>query len=142
VTGYILLITGLVAALSSIQLSLGKFSRPGPGFLPFVLSLLLICLSLALILQQWNKGSSSAPFWPQRTWVRPLLGVIVFVLYAWLIEHLGFLAVTFLFMVFWMWMIEKIGWLRILLVSGSVTAVLYSIFAYFLEVPLPSGIFG
>jgi hypothetical protein len=38
-----------------------------------------------------------------------------------------------------MWIIEKIAWVRIIAVSTAVTAVLYLIFGYFLEVPLPAG---
>jgi hypothetical protein len=41
-----------------------------------------------------------------------------------------------------MWFIEKISWFRIIAVSVAVTAVLYLIFGYFLEVPLPGGFFA
>jgi hypothetical protein len=42
-------------------------------------------------------------------------------------------------LVLWLWVIEKINWFRIMAVSVAVTAVLYLIFGYFLEVPLPAG---
>jgi hypothetical protein len=38
-----------------------------------------------------------------------------------------------------MWGIERIRWATILPISIGVTAVLYLIFSYFLEVPLPAG---
>lgn len=78
-------------------------------------------------------------FWPDRTWLRPLLGVVAFGLYAFLIAYAGFILTTFIFIILWMWIIESIPWRQIVLVSIAVTLVLYLIFGYFLEVPLPSG---
>jgi hypothetical protein len=121
---------------------MGSLKRPGPGFLPFGLALILVALALALIASQWKKGSGKAPFWPERTWLRPFLGVIAFGLFAFLIDLIGFLPTTFIFLILWMWIIEGISWGQIATVSIGVTAVLYLIFGYFLEVPLPGGIFS
>jgi putative tricarboxylic transport membrane protein len=129
----------VITAWSSTHLAMGKLKHPGPGFLPFGLACLLIALSLALILSQWKKGDAEASFWSEGTWRRPLLGVGAFLLYAFLIEYAGFLITTFIFLVLWLWVIEKINWFRIMAVSVAVTAVLYLIFGYFLEVPLPAG---
>lgn len=123
-------------------MAMGSLKRPGPGFLPFILACILIVLSLALIASQWKKGSGKAPFWPERTWLRPLLGTVAFALYAFLIDLLGFLPTTFIFLALWMWLIESIAWRQIAAVSIGVTVVLYLIFGYFLEVPLPGGIFS
>jgi putative tricarboxylic transport membrane protein len=121
---------------------MGKASRPGPGFLPFGLAIVLIGLSLALILKSWKKESGPVPFWPERGWLRPLLGVGIFLLYALILGPLGFILTTFLFLIFWMWIIERIRWVTILTLSVGVTAILYFIFEYFLEVPLPAGLLG
>ena len=142
VSGYFLLAIGVITAWSSTSLSMGKFRHPGPGFLPFSLALILILLSLALILENRTKGGPSKPFWPERTWLRPLLGVIIFTLYAFFLGYIGFILTTFLFLVIWMWVIERIRWVTILSISVGVTAVLYFIFEYFLEVPLPTGFFS
>jgi len=142
ITGYILLIIGVVTAWSSTQLAMGSFKRPGPGFLPFGLACILIVLAVALIASRWKKGSGRIPFWPERTWLRPLLGSLAFALYALLIGLIGFLLTTFVFMILWMWVIEGISWRQIATVSTGVTLVLYLIFSYFLEVPLPGGIFS
>lgn len=123
-------------------MAMGSLKRPGPGFLPFILACILIVLSLALIASQWKKGSGKTPFWPGRTWLRPLLGTVAFALYAFLIALIGFLPTTFIFLVLWMWLIESIAWRQIAAVSIGVTVVLYLIFGYFLEVPLPGGVFS
>jgi putative tricarboxylic transport membrane protein len=142
ISGYILLAIGVITAWSSTSLSMGKFRHPGPGFLPFGLALVLVILSLALILHGRTKGGSSKPFWAERTWLRPLLGVIIFILYAFFLGYIGFILTTFLFLIIWMWVIERIRWVTILSISVGVTAVLYFIFEYFLEVPLPTGFFS
>jgi putative tricarboxylic transport membrane protein len=118
---------------------MGKFRHPGPGFLPFGLAILLSILSLSLILRRSGKGSGRDAFWPERTWVRPLMGVIVFVVYSFLLGKLGFLPTTFLFLLLWMGAIEHIGWRTLLILSTAVTAAVYAIFGYLLEVPLPMG---
>jgi hypothetical protein len=132
----------MVTAWSSTQLAMGSLKRPGPGFLPFGLAGILIALSIALIASQWRKGSGKTPFWPERTWRRPLLGIIAFGLYAFLIDLIGFLPTTFIFLILWMGIIESISWRQIAMVSIGVTLALYLIFGYFLEVPLPGGIFS
>ncbi len=118
---------------------MGKFRHPGPGFLPFGLSIVLIILSIGLILTRWKKGATPTPFWPQRTWLRPLLGIAILILYALLLGKLGFLPTTVIFLLIWMGLIERLRWLTIVSISLSVTAALYLIFGLFLEVPLPWG---
>ncbi len=120
---------------------MGKLKHPGPGFLPFGLAIVLILFSLILIFSSKSKkGSAPAPFWPHRTWFRPLLGVAILILFALAVDWLGFLITTFIFLVIWMGVIERIRWTTILTVSIGTTAALYLIFALFLDVPLPLGI--
>jgi putative tricarboxylic transport membrane protein len=139
ITGYIFLIIGVVGAWSSTYLSMGKFRHPGPGFLPFGLSIALALLSLVLIFGNWKKNEAPVPFWPRRTWLRPLLGVAILILYALVVNLLGFLITTFIFLIIWMWLIEHLRWRIIISISIGTTAALYLIFSLFLEVPLPQG---
>jgi putative tricarboxylic transport membrane protein len=140
VAGYILLIIGAITAWSAIHLSMGRWKHPGPGFLPFGLALLLILFSLILIFSSRpKKGITPAAFWPHRAWLRPLLGVAILIFFALVVEWVGFLITTFVFLVIWMGVIERVRWLTILSVSIGTTAALYLIFALFLDVPLPLG---
>lgn len=136
-TGFILLVIGLAGAWSSARLKMGSFKHPGVGFLPFGLSLILIILSLFLIISRWRKESHSTSFWPHRSWLRPLLGVLILGLYALVIEKFGFLLATFLFLIIWMGVIERIHWLKMVSISIGVTIMLYLIFGLFLQVPIP-----
>jgi len=119
---------------------MGKFKHPGPGFLPFGLSIILIFLSLLLILPRQKKSTPAIPFWPHQTWLRPLLGLAIFILYAILLARVGFLITTFIFLLLWLGGIERIRPGPMISISALVTAALYFIFGFFLEVPLPGGI--
>ena len=120
---------------------MGRFKHPGPGFLPFGLAIVLIILSLILIFSKLKKGTAAAPFWPHRSWLRPLLGVAILIFFALVVERVGFLITTFIFLVIWMGVIERVRWLTIISISVGTTAALYLIFALFLDVPLPMGFF-
>jgi hypothetical protein len=84
-----------------------------------------------------ETGGQAAAFWPERTWVRPLLGSLSLFAYAFFIGMLGFLPTTFLFLVGWMRGMERLSWRTVLFVSTGVTAGLYLVFVWFLGVPVP-----
>ena len=119
---------------------MGRLKHPGPGFLPFGLAIVLILFSLILIFNSRpEKKIGSAPFWPHRAWLRPLLGVVILIFFALVVEWVGFLFTAFIFLVVWMGVIERVRWLTIISVSIGTTAALYLIFGLFLDVPLPLG---
>lgn len=142
VTGYVLLVIGVVTLWGAVRLSMGTLKHPGPGFFPFLLGVVLILFSIALVLEHWEKDEKPQPFWPARTWLRPLLGVASLTFYALLADFGGFLITTFLFLVLWMAVIERLRWRTVLSISIATTAALYLIFSFFLEVPLPQGFLG
>ena len=121
----------MITAWSSIHLSMGRWRHPGPGFFPFGLAIVLVLLSLALLSRHWKKDPSPSPFWPGRTWLRPLLGVLSLVFYALLFDMIGFILTTFLFLIIWMWVIERLRWRTILSISIGTTVALYLILTSF-----------
>ena len=118
---------------------MGRFKHPGPGFLPFGLAIVLILLSLLLIFINWKKDNSPTPFWPHRTWLRPLLGVAILIFFALVLWNAGILITTFIFLLIWMGVIERLRWRTLISISIGTTVALYLIFRLFLEVPLPLG---
>lgn len=128
-----------MAAWGSAHLSMGKFKHPGPGFLPFGLGLCLIILSLILIFKNWGRSGPPTPFWSRGTWIRPLLGTATLIFYAIVIGQLGFILTTLFFLLIWTGLIERLRWKTVLSVSLGATGVLYLLFIFFLEIPMPKG---
>jgi hypothetical protein len=124
---------------SFTHLKLGTLRSPGPGFFPFWGALILGSLSLVLLARSLKMrerfGSATIP-WPALLLVLgALLGYLLF------LETLGFVTVTFLFLLL-LFRFGKTGWIK----SGGwaviATAVAYVLFKFWLQVQLPRGPWG
>jgi hypothetical protein len=121
------------------HLKLGNLRSPGPGFFPFWGGLLLGALSLILLVRSLRVrerfGSVAIP-WPALLLVLgALLGYLLF------LETVGFVTVTFLFLLV-LFRFGKAGWIK----SGGwaviATTVAYVLFRFWLQVQLPRGPLG
>jgi putative tricarboxylic transport membrane protein len=121
------------------HLKLGNLRSPGPGFFPFWGGLLLGALSLILLVRSLRVrerfGSVAIP-WPALLLVLgALLGYLLF------LETVGFVTVTFLFLLV-LFRFGKTGWIK----SGGwaviATTVAYVLFRFWLQVQLPRGPLG
>jgi hypothetical protein len=124
---------------SFTYLKLGTLRSPGPGFFPFWGALILAALSLILLARSLKirerLGSVTIP-WPALLLVLgALLGYLLF------LETLGFVTVTFLFLLV-LFRFGKTGWIK----SGGwaviATTVAYVLFRFWLQVQLPRGPLG
>ena len=121
------------------KLKFGTLRQPGPGFFPFWGGLLLGVLSLILLARslksrEWLK--SGAIPWPALLLVLgALLGYLLF------LETLGFVIVTFLFLLA-LFCFAEIGWIKQVAWSVIATSLAYGLFKFWLQVQLPRGLFG
>jgi putative tricarboxylic transport membrane protein len=121
------------------HLKLGNLRSPGPGFFPFWGGLLLGALSLILLVRSLRvreRFRTVAIPWPALLLVLgALLGYLLF------LETLGFVTVTFLFLLL-LFRFGKTGWIK----SGGwaviATTVAYVLFRFWLQVQLPRGPLG
>jgi putative tricarboxylic transport membrane protein len=121
------------------QLKLGSLRQPGPGFFPFWGGLALGILSLILLARSLKSrerlGSIVIP-WPALLLV---LGALL--AYLLFLETLGFVTVTFLFLLL-LFRFGRTGWIK----SGGwafiATSVVYLVFKFWLQVQLPRGLLG
>ena len=121
------------------QLKLGSLRQPGPGFFPFWGGLLLGILSLVLLARSFKSRErlkSIVILWPALLLV---LGALL--TYLLFLETLGFVTVTFLFLLL-LFRFGKTGWIK----SGGwaliATSVVYLVFKFWLQVQLPRGLLG
>lgn len=137
----------IVSALflwGAIQLGLGSFTDPGPGFFPFLMSLSLFFLAAVLfVATATKKVEENIPAglrWPEMGGTRRiLLTIALLACYVLALGYLGFALTTFLFIFFLLRFIEPQTWLTVFLGAGLTTGLSYAVFEIWLKAGLPSG---
>lgn len=139
--GLTFLVLGVSIVYGSVQLGIGTLTRPGSGFLSSGVGGLMALLALQTIISglRIDKGkvAEDAAF-PTPVAIVSLIGAMI--AYGLLVNHAGFIACTFGFML----AMQVIGngtlpGLRGVIGSAVVTAVIYVIFERLLMVGLPAG---
>jgi putative tricarboxylic transport membrane protein len=138
---------GAVAAAftwGGLRLGVGSLHRPGPGFIPVMIGVLLFLLSAALLLiTLWQGKSERAQLvlWKQKgSWGKILSSFLTLLFYLILLNPLGYLITTFLFLTFLIRFVSGKGWGLALGIAVLTSAATYLLFAVALEVRLPQGI--
>lgn len=135
---------GLAIALYSMKYGLGKFSSPGPGFMPFLSGLILAGLALVVFLQQLSKGSKEKlrDLWSKKNWPTIMMVMGALVLYTIFFRFFGFLLDTFLVTAFLLRVMEPLSWKKVLVGATGAAIGSYAIFQLWLEAQLPKGFLG
>jgi putative tricarboxylic transport membrane protein len=136
---------GLGIIFYSLQnLELGTMKLPGSGFFPAISGACAVIFSLAWLFSARSRGAranESRPLWEKGDWIRPLMVVAITAGYAAVIDFLGFVLTTFLFIVIWQFLIVREKWIKILIISLIGTASMYVMFQLLLKIPLPKSTF-
>jgi putative tricarboxylic transport membrane protein len=140
VIGMIWLVLGGAMAIEGFNLGLGKISRPGIGFVPFLVGSSLGLCGFVLMVWAFLKGEGADEVtWKGQNWKNLVLPVLSLVIYALIMERLGFLITTFLFLFFLFKLTAPKKWLSPLLTALLISVSCYFIFSLWLKVSLPSG---
>jgi len=131
--------------LESYQNDIGSFQFPGPGFLPFWCGIALGAFALILSGKTWlekREGIKIPDLWKGKEWDKVVLVLTSLVVYAILLQRLGYLITTLGLMT----LLFRVKGRQRLLIQGvsALIAVLasYTVFYVWLKVPLPTGILG
>ena len=140
---------GLLFCAGAFRYRLIKSGIPGAGFFPFLAGIILVSLSLILLtsaLKKKGAGQEALPkekFFPQRSSPKKMGLALAGLLGYWLLlEPLGFLGTTFLFLVFLLRLIEPQRWTTVLTTAILATGLSYLLFNLWLKVQMPIGILG
>ena len=121
-------------------LKLGSIHVPDAGLLPFLCGIGLAILGVAwLLVLQWGKEKEDAS--EKRLWHRPLLSLLLMVVYGWAMEALGYISSTLIFVIAWQQIIEREKWVKTMIIAVLSTVAMYALFVYLLKVPIPSEFF-
>ena len=139
--GALLLALAALAWVAGRGLPLGALSQPGAGFFPWILTVLLAALSLALFVR--GLARPAAPFtapWTDRATRRRLLlmsGALVFYVAA--VGTLGYLVTTAALCVVMVRWVGGRGWTHALVIAALSSAGSWYVFGRLLRVNLPAG---
>lgn len=142
VQSVLLILVAIGVVVESFRLKLGTLLAPQPGFFPFVGGLLLIGLSLLFLAQVWLHRGRAVHHPPEEAgeWRRPLLLVAGMGVYTAVLEWLGYVLPTALLSALILRILGLTSWKKISVVSLSLSAGTYYLFARLLGVELPAGI--
>jgi hypothetical protein len=130
--------------LSSLRLQLGEPQNPGPGFLPFLVGILLLILSVALLFRSLRESKIKESGQPQPSAQKFKLFATVgaLLIFALAFPHLGFLLTTIPLMIFLPRVVGDLKWRTSLLIGISTSVGMYLLFKVWLKVQFPAGLWG
>lgn len=139
---------GIVFLIGGLHAGLFRRGIPGSGLLPFVVALSLMALSLIVFFSALTRKKGGArrggeKFFPERDSFKKIsFGLIALFLYGVALEFIGYLATTFIFLLFTFRLMERAKWQTPLVLAVSAAILSYLLFVILLEVQLPRGIIG
>ena len=143
ISGLFWLGISIFVAIMAVELGIGVFSNPGPGFVLFWSGLIFGILSIALVIKGLlGKGHRRLlDSWRGLKWNNPLITIVALALYATFLTEIGFLLMTFGFMALLYALGKPKLWIAI---AGSFVTIMlaYIIFHFALQIQFPRGILG
>ena len=140
-TGVLLLaLAALIIQQSVWVLRLFDHGQPGSGFMPFGLGVILAVLALVLIVTHLGADEHKRPFWEPKAWLRPLLAIVITIVYIVVFDDIGAITSVVVLVAGWLFFVER---KRLLMAAstGALTGlVVYLVFDRFLQTPFPRGL--
>ena len=136
---------GLLLSLLSTKYQIGSLFKPGPGFLPFALGILLMLLSFMLLVSSSKRVLSVEQTKPSSMGVfrkRVLPAILIMLIACFAFDSIGSLITIFLLTISLMLVVGTRDWRKLLLTAFFSTLFVYLVFALLLQLDLPTGFFG
>lgn len=149
-TALILEVLGFWVIIESYNMGLGTLKNPGSGLLPFLLGILLcllaipICISSLKDLKKINIVAADKKE-VVMNWLHfkdVILITAFFVGYFLILDFVGFVISTFLFLFGLFWIGYPKRWLLVFTATSLSVALSYLIFVVFLKISFPLGFWG
>ncbi len=127
------------------KLRFGTVSAPGPGFVPLCLAMALAVVSFALVVTAWRSEivtAASRPSANRPARLRVIGTMLALVIYTFALEPVGFVIATAVLLGFFFRALERQRWWVALLAAVGTSFVTDVVFARWLQVRLPPGLWG
>jgi putative tricarboxylic transport membrane protein len=140
-SGLFLLALSLGICAASLRLNVGTLSAPRAGFFPLLTGMVLGVFSILIVIQARKTSDELVKFWAPEANKRGIYLTFFFILvYALLLERLGFVATTILFFVLVSRFVFGFRWSKSVFFALVTSFATYLVFTLLLRAPLPSGI--
>lgn len=120
--------------------------RIGPRMFPFMIAAVVIGCGLVLIVKELRAKAAKPFSWgfaaERGVWLRIVFTIAAGIIYGLVLDWLGYLIATFLFMIFITSMINIGRHAQNLVISVLFSVIIFVVFAMILKLSLPRGILG
>jgi len=145
VEGWLWLVLGSGICIGAIRLNLGSLHYPGPGFIPFLTGAFLgvfgLILGFSKISNGFEEEITRKKIWAKGSGKNILLPLLALFGYVLLLDLLGFLITTFLFLLLLFKLTEPKRRFIPLALAGSTAVLSYFLFCVWLQCQFPKGAF-
>jgi putative tricarboxylic transport membrane protein len=141
ISGFFLLAVSLAICAGSLRLNVGTLTAPGSGFFPLVTGLALSVFSILTLVEAKKSTKEKVKFWAPKANKKGIYLTFLFILvYALLLERLGFIGTTILFFLLVTHFVSGHRWTTAVLFALVTSLATYFVFTILLHAPLPNGI--
>ncbi|MGN6571004.1 MAG: tripartite tricarboxylate transporter TctB family protein [Pseudolabrys sp.] len=140
VAGAAFIAFGILVIAISGSLPFGNLSSPGSGFLPIILSVLMMLFGATLMVRAGESRPFATLAWSDAR--HAAMVVLITAVAIAVFEPLGFATSNVLMMLALLLVIERRGVGPAALYSVGVVGITYVLFVYLLKTPLETGPFG
>lgn len=130
----------ILAGVFAYTYGLGTFTSPGPGMLPLLTSIFLICCNVALILKDRVNIPTAAKIHIFKKRCNVIYVILAMLVYTIFWDIGGFLLNTFLLIGYFIWAIGKDSAIKSVIGAIIITLVSYFFFKKVMGIELPDGI--
>ncbi len=134
--GAIVVAAGLAIALVAATYPLGSLLRPGPGFFPMVVAVLLALLGLGVLGEAFAARRAAAPPQQPFPWRAVLCTCAAVLAFAFTVERIGFVPAACLLIAITAFAEPERSWPRLALVALFIAAFGSIVFIWGLGLPL------
>lgn len=131
------LVIGLAFVVESKKIAASAYgSNVGPDIFPMALGIILILLSIRLFFETKNYLSIKSKM-KELDYKKFIIILISAIIYAFLLETIGYVITTFVFLLISFQVLQKGGWLRSTVIAGLFSFGVYYLFVEVLEGSMP-----
>jgi hypothetical protein len=134
----LLFVLGSIIVVGSIQIGLGKLTKPGPGLFSFFCGLILCIQSILSHVFKQERREKEEVLGNPSAIMKFIFSIVTLILWIVLMPLLGWLPLTFFVTFSFAKIMQLEGWIKPLILATANTLFSYFLFGYLLLIDLPN----